>query len=283
MTDHDDVDCGCSEYNELSRRQFVAACASVVGRCAAFPAWLPKVVAGEALRRRIATSIVSVFHARRRRRVCRMCVPFGDPAYYTARPTIAIPRPDATAAATQRASRSTTSSRFRRRCSGLLPAYHGDGSAGRARDGIAQQLALALRRAAVHGSRQAGRPDARHRVARPAPGERPADTSPTRRCAARHRDGLQKTLVGGPKTLPIADPANYTIGGAGEHADRATRVPRSATTRAAPEPVQVGRARRASTRSSCSQTVELRGLHAGERRRVSEHGLRPRAARPSRR
>src|SRR5206468_1846760 len=25
--------------------------------------------------------------------------------------------------------------------------------------------------------------------------------------------GLQKTLVGGPRTLPISDPANYTIGG----------------------------------------------------------------------
>jgi uncharacterized protein (DUF1501 family) len=27
-------------------------------------------------------------------------------------------------------------------------------------------------------------------------------------------NGLQKTLVGGPKTLPIADPTNYTVGGA---------------------------------------------------------------------
>ena len=26
-------------------------------------------------------------------------------------------------------------------------------------------------------------------------------------------NGLQKTLVGAPKTLPIADPTNYSIGG----------------------------------------------------------------------
>ena len=42
MTEHD-LDCGCQEYNELSRRQFLATGASV-SAAALFPAWLPKIV-----------------------------------------------------------------------------------------------------------------------------------------------------------------------------------------------------------------------------------------------
>ena len=44
--DHDDS-CGCQEYRELSRRQFVGAAAGIYGAAAAaavFPEWLPKVV-----------------------------------------------------------------------------------------------------------------------------------------------------------------------------------------------------------------------------------------------
>ena len=46
---HDD-ECGCDEYNQLSRRQFVADAASMSGLgvfAAAFPSWLPKVVLAE--------------------------------------------------------------------------------------------------------------------------------------------------------------------------------------------------------------------------------------------
>ena len=49
MSTHDE-DCGCTEYNELSRRQFIAdtAGASGLGMFAAvFPSWLPKVVLAE--------------------------------------------------------------------------------------------------------------------------------------------------------------------------------------------------------------------------------------------
>jgi len=46
----DDSDCGCSEYNELSRRQFLtdtAGASSAAVIAAAFPSWLPKVVLAE--------------------------------------------------------------------------------------------------------------------------------------------------------------------------------------------------------------------------------------------
>ncbi|HEX6832904.1 MAG TPA: twin-arginine translocation signal domain-containing protein, partial [Rudaea sp.] len=43
MDDQHDADCGCQEYNELSRRQFLAASAGI-SAAAVFPAWLPKIV-----------------------------------------------------------------------------------------------------------------------------------------------------------------------------------------------------------------------------------------------
>ena len=177
---HEACDCGCTEYNELSRRQFVGAARRPRAPRRFFPAWLPEGRARRELTRRTRDVIVSIF-LRGGADGLSLCVPFGDANYYAVRPTIAIPRPDAT-----------------RRTSGIaldnffaLPAgdggadagVHGAGSARRARDGLAQQLALALRRAAVHGSRQAGRPEPRHRLARPAPRERARRCAPTRRCA----------------------------------------------------------------------------------------------------
>ena len=98
MTDErvDEVeDCGCSEYNALSRRQFLGG-AAMAGATAFFPAWLPKVVLAEtyASTRDI---IVSVF-LRGGADGLSLCVPFGDADYYTGRSTIAIPRPDSSAA-----------------------------------------------------------------------------------------------------------------------------------------------------------------------------------------
>jgi len=57
MSDH--LDCGCQEYNELSRRSFVAGAGAALA-AAAFPAWLPRVVLAESY---VSTRdvIVSVF------------------------------------------------------------------------------------------------------------------------------------------------------------------------------------------------------------------------------
>jgi uncharacterized protein (DUF1501 family) len=91
-------DCGCQEYNELSRRQFVAG-AGAVFAAAAFPAWLPRVVLADSY----ASSrdvIVSVF-MRGGADGLSLVVPFGDADYYTARPTIAVGRPDSTSVASR--------------------------------------------------------------------------------------------------------------------------------------------------------------------------------------
>ena len=47
MNEQHPDDCGCQEYNELSRRQFITT--SAVGASAAFfPAWLPRIVMSKA-------------------------------------------------------------------------------------------------------------------------------------------------------------------------------------------------------------------------------------------
>ena len=44
MDERHEEDCGCQEYNELSRRQFLTSAAAGVSAAAVFPAWLPKIV-----------------------------------------------------------------------------------------------------------------------------------------------------------------------------------------------------------------------------------------------
>jgi len=91
MDDQHDADCGCQEYNELSRRQFLATSAGV-SAAAFFPAWLPKIVMAKNYSS-TRDIIVSVFQ-RGGADGLSLCVPFADPNYYTSRSTIAIPRPD---------------------------------------------------------------------------------------------------------------------------------------------------------------------------------------------
>src|SRR5262245_25379413 len=88
---HDEIDCGCDEYNQLSRRHFLAG-AATISTAALYPAWLPKVVLAEtyAANRDV---IVSIFQ-RGGADGLSLCVPFGDQEYYTARPTLGIPDPN---------------------------------------------------------------------------------------------------------------------------------------------------------------------------------------------
>jgi uncharacterized protein (DUF1501 family) len=73
---HDACDTGCTEYQALSRRQFVGAAAATGAASAFFPAWLPKVVLAQssASTRDI---IVSIF-MRGGTDGLSLCVPFGD-------------------------------------------------------------------------------------------------------------------------------------------------------------------------------------------------------------
>lgn len=235
MSEHNSHDdCGCNEYNELSRRQFMAGAAALSGTLISplFPEWLPKVVLAES-----ASStrdvIVSIF-LRGGADGLTLCVPFFDDNYYAGRPAIAIPRPDSSQA--NRAIPLTNQFGFPQAMAGLLPAYqagnllivHATGSVDPSRSHFDAQRFM-----------EVGKPRdpsvvtgwlGRHLASVPPL----RSTAPLR--ALGLSSGLQKTLVGAPKALPIPDPRTFAIAGS-----TTTRDERAAWLRedfrAGPEPV----------------------------------------------
>ena len=216
MTDLHDDDCGCTEYRELSRRQFIGTTAggSMAAVAAAyFPAWLPKVVLAESYAS-TRDVILSVF-MRGGADGLSLCVPFGDPDYYTGRSTIAVPRPDAAGATATKGIALDNFFAFPQAMAGLMPAF------------VAKDLLVVHATGQFNGSRshfdaqrymEVGKPNdpslvtgwlGRHLASMPPV----RSTAPLR--ALGLASGLQKTLVGAPRTLPIANPANFTIGGSG--------------------------------------------------------------------
>ena len=215
MNEEHPDDCGCQEYNELSRRQFLTT--SAVGASAAFfPAWLPKIVMSKAYASN-RDVIVSIF-MRGGADGLSLCVPFADPNYYTSRSSIAIPRPDSTSTAKgvnldgffmfpQAMTGGAAGT------GGLMPAFQ-------AQDLLVVHATGQLNNSRSHFDAQrymeVGKPVdptlvtgwlGRHLASIP-----PLNpTAPLRALGV--ASGLQKTLVGAPKTLPIADPTNYSIGG----------------------------------------------------------------------
>jgi uncharacterized protein (DUF1501 family) len=88
-----DSECqSCAEYLQLSRRGFLGAGGGLVLAAAGLPAWLPNVVyAQDACTDRDV--VVTVF-LRGAADGMTLCVPHTEDAYYNARPTLAVPRPD---------------------------------------------------------------------------------------------------------------------------------------------------------------------------------------------
>ncbi len=82
---------GCAEYRELSRRQFLGVSGGAAIAFAA-PAWLPRVVYAqdECTSRDV---IISIF-LRGAADGLTLCVPHTDTNYYAYRPTLAVPTPD---------------------------------------------------------------------------------------------------------------------------------------------------------------------------------------------
>ena len=213
-----DEDCGCAEYNALtalSRRQFVGG-AAAVSAAALFPAWLPKVVLAESFAS-TRDVVVSIF-LRGGADGLSLCVPFGDANYYASRATIAIPRPDATAAATRGIALDDFFA-FPQALANLVPAF------------TAKDLLVVHATGQFNTSRSHFDAQRFMEVGKPADaslvtgwlGRHLASTPPVRTAAPLRAlglaSGLQKTLVGGPRTLPIADPANFTIGGSAATTD----------------------------------------------------------------
>ncbi len=76
---------GCDEYNRLSRRQFVLWSGAATAAAVTAPAWMPRVAFARDFTTRDV--IVSIF-LRGAADGLTLCVPFGDPAYYTNRPSV---------------------------------------------------------------------------------------------------------------------------------------------------------------------------------------------------
>lgn len=219
MTDErEHVDCGCPEYNELSRRQFVADSAGyfMAGGVAMYvPDWLPRVVLAQsqASNRDV---IVSVFQ-RGGADGLSLVVPYGDPAYYTGRTTIAIPRPDASVAQNQKVTALDNFFGFAPSMTSLMPAY------------------LAGHLLPIQAAGQSFVTRSHFDAQRYMEVGKPADVNYVTGWLGRHlsltesnpikpgaplraigiANGLQKSLVGAPKALPIANPATFSIGGSG--------------------------------------------------------------------
>jgi uncharacterized protein (DUF1501 family) len=209
MSEPHDIDCGCEEYNELSRRQFLSSAAGV-SASVFFPAWLPKIVLAESYAGN-RDVIVSVF-LRGGADGLSLCVPFGDANYYASRSTIAIPPPDSSAVTKGIALDDFFA--FPQAMAGLLPAF---------------QLSDLL---VVHACGQTNNSRSHFDAQRYMEVGKPVDPALVTGWLGRHlaatdmdspagvplralglANGLQKTLVGAPRTLPIPDPTNFNIGG----------------------------------------------------------------------
>jgi uncharacterized protein (DUF1501 family) len=90
---HEETACGCAEYQEMSRRGFFGVAGAATLAALATPAWLPRVALAKDYRATQRDVIIQVY-LRGAADGLSLCVPWTESNYYTARPTIAIPRPD---------------------------------------------------------------------------------------------------------------------------------------------------------------------------------------------
>jgi uncharacterized protein (DUF1501 family) len=222
MTNETHDDCACEEYNELlSRRQFLMQTGGATGAALfayTFPEWLPRVTLADSYAGD-RDVIVSIF-MRGGADGLSLCVPFGDPNYYTSRPTIAIPRPDSTAP--QRVTALDSFFGLPPALVPLLPAYQ------------AGHMLIVHGAGLTHNTRSHF--DAQHymEVGKSADptvntgwlGRHLATVSPMKGNATLRAlgisSGLVDTLKGGPRTLPIPDPTNYGIAGSQSTRDART-------------------------------------------------------------
>jgi uncharacterized protein (DUF1501 family) len=202
-------DChACAEYNELSRREFLARSTAAAVIMAA-PAWLPQVAYAQA-EDTTRDIIVSIF-LRGGADGLTLVPPYAENAYYTLRPTIAIPRPDSSA--TNKALDLNNFFGLAPALGSLLPAYragqllilHAVGSTDPTRSHFDAQAYMEI---GVPGDRtiETGWLG-RHLASKP-----PMKPTAALRALA-FNYGLPLMLAGGPDTLPIPDPSNFGLSG----------------------------------------------------------------------
>ncbi len=202
-------DChACPEYNELSRREFLArgtAAAAVL----AVPAWLPHVAYAQT-EDTSRDVIVSVF-LRGGADGLSLVVPYAENAYYTLRPTIAVPRPDSTS--TNRVLDLNGFFGLPPAMTSLLPAYqaghllivHATGSTDPTRSHFDAQAFMEVGVPGVRDIETGWL--GRHLASKP-----PMKPDAALRALA-FNYGLPLMLAGAPDTLPIPNPANFGLSG----------------------------------------------------------------------
>ena len=274
MDDQHEVDCGCQEYNELSRRQFVAAARRDV-RAGVLPR-----LAAEDRRWRRATRRIETSSSRSSCAAAptasRLCAPFADPNYYTSRTTIAIPRPDSHGGDQGHQSRQ------------LLHVPAGDGGA---RAGVpgAATCSSCMRRDRSNNSRSHFDAQRYMEVGKPADpslvtgwlGRHLASVPPLKPDAPLRAlgiaNGLQKTLVGAPEDA--ADLRSHELHDrrVGDDAGAAARL-HEVGLRCGAGADQVGGARRHRTPSTCSRRVNFTGYAPANGAVYPNTGIRSRAS-----
>lgn len=207
MTEQDHTDCGCREYNELSRRKFLLGSAGAAVFGTMMPEWLPQVV----LAKNFVSSrdvIVNVF-LRGGTDGLSLVAPYQDNFYYAGRPTIAIPRPGQPNGGTAL----DNTFQFSRGMLGMLPAYtagellvvHGAGLSYNSRSHFDAQRFIEVGKAADLNVSSGWL--ARHLGT----SEAAVPGSVLRGLAM--SSGVPDTLEGAPQSLPIPDPSNFGLGG----------------------------------------------------------------------
>ncbi len=219
MSDLEHANCGCQEYNALSRRNFIVNTAGAAILAGTMPEWLPRVVLAQSASTRDV--IVYIFQ-RGGADALSLCVPWGDSNYYAGRATIALPRPDSSATVKATAL-DTQMWGLAPSMLGLLPAYQsgellliqGAGLSYASRSHFDAQRFIEVGKAAdpTISTGWLGR----HLATVP-----PLKTAAALRALA-IAQGTPRALQGAPKSLPIPDPTNFALGG-----NTATRAQRQA-------------------------------------------------------
>ena len=195
-------DCqACDEYRQLSRREFVSR-TTATAVALSVPAWLPRVTYAQTATDR--DILVSIF-LRGGADGLSLVAPWGEASYFSLRPTLAIPANPALALDGFFGLPPAMAPLLPAYQSGQLLVVHATGSTDPSRSHFDAQFFMEI-----------GKPGdlnvvtgwlGRHLASRP----------PMRVDAALRglgfAFGLPQTLVGGPDTLPIPDPANFGLSG----------------------------------------------------------------------
>ena len=205
----------CDEYNRLSRRNFLANSASAAAAAAlvaATPVWLPRVAMANSYNSGSRDVIISLY-LRGGIDGLSYVIPWGEAAYYNARPTLNVPRPDS--GAPRRAIDLNGFFGMHPAMAPLIPAYnnqhllfvHACGSTDTSRSHFEAQRSMETARI--------GEPSAstgwlgRHIL-----NSQPMNPDALLR-AVGISTGLQKTLQGGSLTLPIPNLEHFGLLGNG--------------------------------------------------------------------